>query len=63
MDSFQIYFNKPKIRANHGRVVVEIMKKLSSDEIEYQKYLAREKYLLDEISKKKYAEYRMNKKT
>lgn len=42
-------------------VAVEIMNKLSADEIEYQKYLAREKYLLDEISKKKYAEYKMNK--
>ena len=30
--------------------------KLSADEKEYQEYLAREKYIMDEISKKKYAE-------
>jgi exopolyphosphatase/pppGpp-phosphohydrolase len=42
-------------------VAVKIMNKLSADEIEYQKYLAREKFLMDEISKKKYAEYKMNK--
>lgn len=35
------------------------MNKLSADEIEYQKYLAREKYIMDEISKKKYAQYKM----
>ncbi|MEG0671977.1 Rpn family recombination-promoting nuclease/putative transposase [Clostridium sp.] len=40
-------------------VAVEIMKKLSADEIEYEQYLAREKYLMDEMSKKKYAEYKM----
>lgn len=37
------------------------MNKLSTDEMEYQRYLAREKYLMDEMSKKKYAEYKMNK--
>ena len=30
--------------------------KLSADEKEYQEYLAREKYIMDEISKKRYAE-------
>ncbi|MGL4772439.1 MAG: Rpn family recombination-promoting nuclease/putative transposase [Clostridium sp.] len=38
-----------------------IMEKLSADEVEYQLYLAREKYLRDEISKKKYAEHKMQK--
>lgn len=38
---------------------MEIMNKLSADEIEYQQYLAREKYLMDEMSKKKYAEHKM----
>lgn len=42
-------------------VAVDIMNKLSADEMEYQRYLAREKYLMDEMSKKKYAEYKMNK--
>ncbi|SHK25338.1 conserved hypothetical protein (putative transposase or invertase) [Hathewaya proteolytica DSM 3090] len=42
-------------------VAVDIMNKLSADELEYQRYLAREKYLMDEMSKKKYAEYKMNK--
>ncbi|MEG2918432.1 MAG: PD-(D/E)XK nuclease family transposase [Clostridium sp.] len=36
-----------------------IMNKLSADEAEYQQYLAREKYLMDEMSKKKYAEHKM----
>ena len=40
-------------------MAVKIMNKLSADEIEYQKYLAREKYIMDEISKKKYAQYKM----
>ena len=35
------------------------MNKLSADEIEYQKYLAREKYIMDEMSKKKYSQYKM----
>lgn len=34
--------------------------KLSADEKEYQEYLAREKYIMDEISKKKYAEIKRN---
>lgn len=42
-------------------MALEIMNKLSADELEYQRYLAREKYLMDENSKKKYAEYKMNK--
>lgn len=33
-----------------------IMEQLSANEIEYQRYLQREKYLMDEISRKKYAE-------
>lgn len=41
-------------------VAVDIMNKLSADELEYQRYLAREKYLMDEMSKKKYAEFRIN---
>ena len=40
-------------------VAVELMKELSASEIEYQRYLAREKYLMDERSKKGYAEYKM----
>ena len=40
-------------------VAVEIMKELSASELEYQRYLAREKYLMDERSKKGYAEYKM----
>ncbi|MGL5087041.1 MAG: Rpn family recombination-promoting nuclease/putative transposase [Clostridium sp.] len=40
-------------------VAVRIMEKLSADELEYQEYLAREKYLLDEMSKKMYADYKM----
>lgn len=51
---------KLSVKKEEIGVAVEIMNKLSADEIEYQKYLAREKFLLDEISKKKYAEYKMN---
>ncbi len=40
-------------------VAVELMKELSASELEYQRYLAREKYLMDERSKKGYAEYKM----
>ena len=40
-------------------VAVELMKELSASELEYQRYLAREKYLMDEKSKKAYAEYKM----
>ena len=40
-------------------MAVKIMEKLSASEIEYQQYLAREKYMMDEMSKKKYAEYKM----
>lgn len=44
---------------NEIGVAVKIMEKLSADELEYQEYLAREKYLLDEMSKKMYADYKM----
>lgn len=37
-------------------MAAEIIDKLSADEKEYQEYLAREKYIMDEISKKRYAE-------
>ena len=46
-------------RKEEIEMAVKIMNKLSADEIEYQKYLAREKYIMDEISKKKYAQYKM----
>ena len=52
---------KLKVEKEEIKMAVEIMDKLSADEKEYQEYLAREKYLMDEISKKRYAEYRMNK--
>ena len=35
-------------------VAMEIMNKLSASEIEYQRYLAREKFIHDELSKKEY---------
>ena len=37
-------------------MAAEIIGKLSADEREYQEYLAREKYIMDEMSKKRYAE-------
>lgn len=46
-------------RKEEIEMAVKIMNKLSADEIEYQKYLASEKYIMDEISKKKYAQYKM----
>lgn len=46
-------------RKEEIEMAVKIINKLSADEIEYQKYLAREKYIMDEISKKKYAQYKM----
>ncbi|MDU4802422.1 MAG: Rpn family recombination-promoting nuclease/putative transposase [Clostridium butyricum] len=47
---------KLKIEKEEIKMAVEIMNKLSADEKEYQQYLAREKFLMDEISKKRYAE-------
>ena len=41
------------------KVATEIIRKLSADEKAYQEYLAREKYLHDELSKKAYAEHKM----
>ena len=38
-------------------VAMEIMNKLSASEIEYQRYLAREKYIHDELSKKEYMKH------
>lgn len=40
-------------------VAMEIMNKLSASEIEYQRYLAREKYIHDELSKKAYMNHMM----
>ena len=40
-------------------MATEIIRKLSADEKAYQEYLAREKYLHDELSKKAYMEHRM----
>ena len=50
---------KLSMRKEEIGVAIELMKELSASEIEYQKYLAREKYLMDERSKKGYAEYKM----
>ncbi|MDD6793998.1 MAG: Rpn family recombination-promoting nuclease/putative transposase, partial [Clostridiaceae bacterium] len=51
--------NKLSKRKEEIGVAVELMKELSASELEYQRYLAREKYLMDERSKKAYAAYKM----
>lgn len=47
---------KLKVEKEEIKMAAEIIDKLSADEKEYQEYLAREKYIMDEISKKRYAE-------
>ena len=41
-------------------VAMGIIEELSASEKEYQEYLAREKYIMDEISKREYAKRKMN---
>ena len=52
----QSILEKLKIEKEEIKMAAEIMDELTADEKEYQQYLAREKFLMDEISKKRYAE-------
>ena len=51
--------NKLSKKKEEIYVAMEIMNKLSASEIEYQRYLAREKFIHDELSKKEYMKHMM----